>query len=145
MYPPDYNTGDDDMAPDDRGKVGMGEFADMAIDSIINGPYGMWSPSYNSRYNSSYSRPKKRISCNKCNSTMVYWEQLSSGRWCLYDSVTDKPHVCRKGDNKKDIIKHRQIYSCFNCIYINHKDKSCDEHNFITTYDSICNDYESSI
>lgn len=152
MYPSDYSTGDDCMAPDNRGRV-MGEFADMALDNIINGEYGMWCP------RSGYGSSKKTIRCNKCSSSNVYWAQVKSGKWCLHTS--GEPHICHpvrllvprtgKNSNKKELTGYKliEVKCCFTCIsYCKTTDRDnnityeCVHHKYSIIPTGYCKDWE---
>ena len=127
---------DEDDPLDNRGKV-MAEFADMAVDDIVNGEYGMWCPP-----------ERKTIKCNKCGSTRVHWSQVPSGKWCLY--TNDKPHVCEpvrrtgKNSNKKELTGYKLVVvnRCETCDWFDGDDR-CNKHDYSVVSCGICKDWES--
>ena len=115
-----YDTGDDCMAPDNRGKV-MGDMADFALDSacddcedydrFASGHYSdqeAYDRGFTNEFGGEERGPKgwntlfqgqsqtifapKVIKCNKCGSADVIWAQVPSGKWCLHTNGI--PHVC---------------------------------------------------
>jgi hypothetical protein len=79
----------------------LGEYADMAIDDMmnvdycqINGDYDdyddpVWNP-FSGRWRGFRKRP---ITCNQCKSPNLHWEQVS-GEWKLFEAAGDL-HVHR--------------------------------------------------
>lgn len=65
----------------------MGEYADDAVDRIINGPYGVWTPK---RRASVYG---PTVECKHCGSTDVYW-QMVSGKYKLHNKADLSRHDC---------------------------------------------------
>lgn len=93
----------------------------------------------------SYYR-RKDIKCNKCNSKNVYWVMLSSGKWCLHDKDTQRPHSCGSNKpatkkDKKTIVGWRLVKCCSVCAHYFIGGK-CTKHGFDTGRAGYCRDWE---
>jgi hypothetical protein len=67
----------------------MGEKADYIIDRMMDGDY-------HSGYAPRSVRSKRKLKCNKCGATNVYWHQYPSGKWFLFTCGTSEPHKCKE-------------------------------------------------
>lgn len=68
----------------------MGEFADMAIDAMIDGQWG-----------SSFGRRRRRSApiiktCHHCGEDDLRWQNVKGGGWRLH-TRDGKLHICKRG------------------------------------------------
>lgn len=127
---------EDDCAPDNRGKV-MGDIADYLMDS-----YEHWRGSdYDDDPYGYYE--KKAVKCRRCGSVDVYWHQHKNGSWCLFDTKTQKGHVCSQTRKsiKEKVNWIQTVKVCGNCesYFIQGK---CITHDFETGAFSVCDDWD---
>jgi hypothetical protein len=147
-----WHPSDEDSPPDNRGKV-MGDGADYALECQGD---DWWFPSRRSVGSGS----SKTIKCKECGSTSVYWDTVTSGKWCLH--TNGQPHVCDtkkpisvprtgKNSNKKELTGYKlvTVKCCNTCISFN---ATCDrdtfwhyrciEHDYNVVPNGLCNNWK---
>jgi len=95
-----YDTGDDCMAPDNRGKVMFNPF----FGGLNGDDYG---PMFcGDEYDDSPQYEPSPVKCRSCGDTNVHWHQYPSGKWFIFDDDTNQPHKCKP---KEPVIKIRVL------------------------------------